>query len=484
MQAQAILAEIFNGIFIINLVLAGLLVFFERRNPNSTLSWLMVLLFIPVLGFVLYLFLGQNLRRRKLFILKGSEEDALLRTVYRQKSDLRDEDFNFNDPRTHDYTDLIRLNLISGYATFSQNNTVEVLSSGDEKFAGLTESISKAQTYIHLEYYIIRNDSLGQEIVQLLARKAREGVEVKVLYDGMGCLKLPKNFFAPLLEAGGKTAVFFPPFIPAVNVRVNYRNHRKICIVDGQEAFVGGYNIGNEYRGLSPKFGHWQDLHLKLRGSAVDSLEFRFHLDWRFAAKEDLPLSDLYFPNKNPQGETALQIVTSGPDSQWHTIRNAYLKMVNTARDHIYLETPYFVPDESLLTALKIAGLSGVDVRLIIPSKPDHPFVYWASLSYIGELLETGVRCYTYTKGFMHSKMITADGFMSTVGSANLDIRSFQINFEVNAFVYSETIARRLEEIFLQDMQDSTEITMESYRRRSLGVKTKEAVSRLLSPLL
>ncbi|MDS1030506.1 cardiolipin synthase [Bacillota bacterium LX-D] len=479
------LTAILNELFIINIFLAILLVFFERRNPRNTLTWLMVLLFIPIAGFILYLFLGQDLRKRKLFNLKSEDEAKIIRDNYRQQALLETDSCQFNDPRCHQYTDMIRLHLLSSSSIFTQDNYVEIYNEGHAKFAALLESLNNAKNFILMEYYIIRNDSLGKKVVQILTAKAKEGVEVRLLYDGMGCIRLPQKFFQPLLEAGGQTAVFFPPFIPYINFRLNYRNHRKICVIDGEEAFLGGFNIGNEYLGLSKKFGFWRDLHLKIKGSAVNSLTLRFLLDWRFASKEDVSFEKFFAPKKScPQGGKAIQIVSSGPDSKWRSIKTGYLKIIASARKHIYIETPYFIPDESIFNALVIASLSGVDVRIIIPNKPDHLFVYWASLSYCGELLEAGIRFFTYKKGFIHSKMITADGFVSSVGTANLDIRSFKINFEVNSFLYSSEIAQQLEEIFMQDMLDSTEITLERYRKRSMLVKTKESVSRLLSPLL
>jgi len=476
--------EIITLVFFLNLTLAVVLLLFERHNPVVTLVWLMVIFFIPVLGFVLYLFLGQDLRKRKLFTLKGKEEDRLIRTTGYQQAMLLGNQFKFKDPHVQKYTDMVHLNLLSSDAAFSQDNHVEIFATGDEKFRALFASLSSAQRFIHLEYYIIRNDELGQNLVELLTKKAKEGVEVKVLFDGMGCLHLPKKFFHPLLQAGGKTAVFYPPFIPYINLRVNYRNHRKICVIDGKTAYIGGLNIGTEYLGRSPKFGYWRDIHLKIAGSSVNDLEFRFMLDWRFASQDEIPLEKTYFPKHSTKGDIGIQIVSGGPDSKWHSIRNGYLKIINSARHHIYIETPYFIPDDEILSGLKIAALSGVDVRLIIPLKEDHPFVHWASLSYIGELLEAGVRAYTYHRGFIHSKMITADSFLSSVGTANLDIRSLYTNFEVNAFIYNSNKAKELDELFLKDLEDSTEITPEAYNSRPILVKTKEAVCRLLSPLL
>ncbi|MGI6686538.1 MAG: cardiolipin synthase [Bacillota bacterium] len=470
-------------LIITNLILAIVMALFERRNPVTTMVWLMVIFFFPIIGFILYLFLGQDLRKRKLFILKSQEEDKLIRTIRYQKTLLYGNQYKFKDPRVQEYTDMITLNLASSASPLSEDNTVKIYTTGEEKFADLKASIRNARKFIHMEYYIIRNDALGREIVELLAEKAREGVEVKFLYDGMGGIRLPKNFFDPLIQAGGKVAVFYPPFIPKFNLRVNYRNHRKICVFDGVTGYVGGFNIGIEYLGKSKRFNYWRDIHIKIEGSAVNELAFRFLLDWRFASEED-NLGDIYFPQHEAKGSTAIQIVSSGPDSKWLSIRDAYLKIINSARNHVYIETPYFVPDDEILSALKMATLSGVDVRVILPEKPDHPFVHWAAMSYIGELLEAGVRFFAYHKGFIHSKMFTSDGFVSSIGTANLDIRSFRVNFEVNAFIYNAATAEKLDEIFIKDMYDSTEITLEKYNQRSLGAKTKDAICRLLSPLL
>lgn len=478
------LTLLFTLMMITNLILAFVMVLFERRNPMATLVWLMAILFFPIIGFILYLFLGQDLRKRKIFTLKGKEEDKVARTTSYQKTLLTGNQYKFKDPRIRQYTDMISLHLSSSDALLSEDNNVKIYAEGKDKFDELFASIKNAKKFIHMEYYIIRNDSLGQETIELLAQKAREGVEVRFLYDGMGGIRLPKHFFDPLIKAGGKIAIFYPPFIPYINLRVNYRNHRKICVFDGLTGYVGGFNIGNEYLGLSKRFGFWRDMHLKIEGSAVNELEFRFLLDWRFAAKEEIPFDAIYFPQHETTGSTAIQIVSSGPDSKWESIRNGYQKIINSARDHIFIETPYFVPDGEILNALKISALSGVDIRVIVPEKPDHPFVHWAAMSYIGELLEAGVRFFAYHKGFVHSKMFTSDGFISSVGTANLDIRSFRVNFEVNAFIYSSSIAEELDQFFIKDMYDSTEITLEKFNQRPLSAKTKDAFCRLLSPLL
>jgi cardiolipin synthase len=475
---------IVDNILLINILLAILLVFFERRNPTITWLWLMILFFLPGIGFLIYLFLGQDLRKKKMFKIKEEEDAYFKDIVATQEKFIEKNEFNYNEPKVVEYEDIIQFHLMSNESIYTQDNDVELFFSGLDKFNSLLKSIEDAKEYIHMEYYIIRSDTISTRIVEALTRKAKEGVEVKLIYDGMGGRTLPRGFFKELIRAGGEVACFLPPFSPYLSIRINYRNHRKICVVDGKEGYVGGFNIGDEYLGYSKKFGYWRDTHAKIRGTAVKGLQWRFLLDWRFVSGSEIEISEKYFPKISTQGETGIQIVSSGPDSKWTSIKDGYLKMIINARSKVYIQTPYFIPDDSILEALKIAGLSGVDVRVIIPSKPDHPFVYWASLSYIGELLQAGVKFYTYQEGFMHSKVIVMDDVVSSVGTANLDIRSFKLNFEVNAFIYDENINKEITEKIHEDFKKCKEITIEEYEKRSIVVKFKESVSRLLSPIL
>jgi len=472
-------------IFIINIIFAVIVLFFERHNPAVTLTWLFVLFFMPVIGFVLYIFFGQDLRKRRLFIIKREEEKGFNPVVEYQKQWLNDGVSFFKNRRVYQYLDMINLLLNSDQALLTQDNKVKVYNDGNHLFQHLLTSLDNAEKYIHIQSYIIKGDQLGREFLHKLVKKAESGIEVKVLYDGMGCRALPPNFFKPLLQAGGQVAKFFPPFLPYINLRINYRNHRKIWLIDGKEGFVGGFNIGDEYRGKSKKFGYWRDMHILIQGSAIDGLEERFLLDWRYAAQDESVFDDRYFPEREEQGNTAIQIVSSGPDLDWTSVKNGYLKLINKAQRNIYIQTPYFVPDDSILEALKIAALSGIDVKVMVPRKKDHIFVHWASMSYIGELLEAGARCYFYKPdGFLHSKVITTDGMASTVGTANLDIRSFKLNFEVNAFIYDEIISEDLETKFMRDILDCEEIMLDEYENRATLVRIKEGISRLISPLL
>jgi len=483
MSFTRILGDITIILLIANIILAFALVFMERRNPAVTWAWLLVLVFIPVVGLILYLFLGQDLRKKKVFSIKEAEDD-IKRAAHQQKYGPRNPNTDLIFSVAEHYRDIVQLHLNNAQAVFTQNNKVRLLNNGTEKYPALIQSIKEAKDHIHMEYYIIRNDEIGKTVRDLLAAKAREGTKVRLLYDGMGCILLPKSYFTPIIEAGGEVAAFYPPFIPYINIRVNYRNHRKITVIDGKKAFIGGLNLGDEYLGKSPKYGFWRDLHFLIEGDAVDQLQLRFLMDWQYASNLKVPSSSRYFPPKPSIGSQGMQIVASGPDSGWAAIRQGYFSMISKAQKRVYIQTPYFVPDDSLAEALKVSALRGIDVRIMIPCKPDHPFVYWASLSYIGELLEAGAKAYRYMNGFLHSKLLVVDGEIGSAGTANLDIRSFKVNFEINAFFYDKDTVSLLEKTFLQDLEKCEEITPASYASRSAWIKTKESISRLLSPLL
>ncbi len=367
----------------------------------------------------------------------------------------------------------------------TDDNAVRIFTDGNDKFDALIEDIRSAQHYIFLQYYIIKNDVLFGRIRDVLAEKAQQGVEVRILYDAMGCRSATKKFWRDLEKQGMRIAVFFPALFGRLHLRVNYRNHRKIAIIDGRVGYVGGFNVGKEYIGLDPKFGHWRDTHLRIEGSAVVSLLVRYIQDWDYAAKENLFTNPQYivYPEQKC-GDTKMQIISSGPDSSMQGIRDNYLRLIHKAKKAIYIQTPYFIPDESIQAALLIAACSGVEVHVMIPCKPDHPFVYWATMSHIGELVMAGAKCYTYNNGFLHAKGMSIDGEACCYGTANMDIRSFSLNFEVNAMIFDEKVAQQMERIFWEDLKLCTQITKDMYKGRSLWVRFKEQVCRLLSPVL
>ena len=475
-------------VLVVNVILSGLVVFFERRNPASTWAWLLVLLFIPILGFIVYMIFGRNSKREKMFREKEKYDQEvyykyLFHDVHSAEKVKLQKEFIENKGKLVDaeyVTDLAHLHLNSGnWMTF--NNQVEYFNNGKDKFESLVQDIRNAKKFIHLEYYIWRGDRLGTRLVEELTKKAAEGVEVRILYDGIGNARLPKYFFDKFHDAGGYTAAFLPRFV----VRLNYRNHRKLAIIDGEIGYIGGFNVGDEYLGIVKRYGPWRDTHLRFQGDAIDQMQMRFIKDWNFTAKNGIiQLSEKYFPKRPQFDGIRTQIVSSGPDTKWKNVRNGYFKMINEAESHVYLTTPYFVPDDGIFEALRVAALSGLDVRIIIPGNPDHFFVYWASMSYLGELLEAGVKVYQYEKGFIHAKVLTIDGTVASVGSANMDIRSFDLNFEVNAFMYDEVITKVLEEDFMNDLRCCVEITKEWYHRRRWWFKVHEAIARLISPML
>lgn len=468
----------------INILLAISVIFLERRNVGATWAWLMVFLFLPVVGFVLYLVFGQNLSRFKVYKVRRESKERIDRMTRRQREEFAGGRLAYNDPTAAQFEDLIYMNLSSAMALFSQDNSIELFTDGPSKFEALLRDVEEAKEHIHLAYYIVNNDGIGRRLLESLARKAQQGVEVRFLYDPIGSYRLPSGFFAPLIKAGGKAAAFFPSKIPYLNFRVNYRNHRKLAIVDGRIGYIGGFNVGDEYMGLDKRFGHWRDTHLRVKGTAVRQMQARFLLDWSLAAKQELDENRKYFPSPQEQGKVGMQIIASGPDQALEHIRNAYIRMIHHAKESVWIQTPYFIPDESLLNALQTAALSGVDVRIIIPAIPDHQMVYWATHSYLGDLLPLGVKCYLYENGFLHAKSMVVDGQVATVGTANFDIRSFKLNFEVNAIVYDQSVASRMQHIFLEDMSHSREWTHEDYLKRPLGHKFRESVTRLLSPIL
>ena len=417
-----------SGIIILNIIFIILLIFFERKDPTATWAWLLILTLIPVLGFILYLFFGLTPKKRKIYQRKQQADESSNNKAKYFKRSLADEKADFD----HLEQSIMRLGFENELPAEIGYNNVKIYSSGREKFEDFFKDLKAAKKFIHVNYYIINDDQLGNKFMRILTKKAAEGVEVRLLYDKMGCRKLSRYAIFSLEDAGAEVV----PFAPFV-LDINYRNHRKNVIIDGQLGYLGGINIGDEYLGKSKRFGRWRDTHLKIVGESVDSLQYRFLLDWNFASDNNLLAEEKYFPEKKEKGNSALQVVSSGPDSREEEIKSMFLKMIYEAEETIYIQTPYFIPDQSVLEALKLASRSGVDVKIMIPDRGDHPFVYAANNSFIGQLLASGARCYRYTKGFLHSKTLCIDSRVLSIGTTNLDVRSFKLNFEINAFIYS-----------------------------------------------
>lgn len=472
-------------VMVSNLLFAAVIIFKERKTAGATWAWLLVLFFMPVVGFILYLVLGRSLRRDGFFHWEDLDKVGIGETYNNQLAQIESEQFPYRNEAERKHRDLIYMLMKNNYAVLTENNALQIITDGRDKFNQLFMDISRAKSYVHVQYYIIQNDTLGNQFIDLLTKKAKEGVTVRVLYDDLGSRRLTRSFFKKFREAGGQAEAFFPSKLRFINLRMNYRNHRKFVIIDGEIGYIGGFNVGDEYVGRHKKFGYWRDTHLRIEGPAVYLMQTRFILDWNQASQvHKIAYDPDLFPAMQPKGEIGIQIATSGPVSKYEHIKLGFLKMIASAQKSIYIQTPYFIPDASLLDALRIALLSGVEVNIMIPDKSDHPFVRWASLSHIGELLESGANVYMYRKGFIHAKSIVIDEEIASVGTANMDVRSFKLNFEANAFLYDEQVAKQLNDTFREDIKVSTLLTYEMYLNRPIRVRVKESISRLLSPIL
>lgn len=471
-------------IIILDIITALELIFKYRRSIQSTISWVLLLVLFPIGGFVLYNLFGRGLKKSRKFKLKKEEDIAFRDNFLKNEFDLYSYQQDTVDILKK-HSDMIRMFCNTDNVAFTDGNKVDIYTESNEFFSALLESIENAKYSINIQFYIFKSDSIGTQIINLLEKKQKEGVRVKILYDAIGSRTLKYKVFNKLVALGGQVEAFLPHKLKKLRFNINYRNHRKLVIIDDSIGFIGGFNIGDEYLGRCAKFGLWRDTHLKIEGPATTYMNLRFMMDWRFASNEDIDLTSyLYKPTKKV-GSVSVQIVSSGPDTDLEEIKYGYIKMIQSAKKYIYIQSPYFILDETLLNTLKLAIFQGIDVRIMLPSKPDHPFVYWASWSYAGELLNLGAKVYLYSeKAFLHAKTVVIDDEVCSIGTANMDIRSFSLNFEVNAFVYSQELSKLQRELFESDILNSVELTKEVYKSRNLTIRFKESISRLLSPIL
>ena len=465
---ELLLDNIVPIIYALDLVLLLSMLFLERSDPTKTLLWAVVLIILPVVGFVLYLFFGQTFYSRRAFRSSARGEDSA-RYIGGGRSDVPEEDAGMAEAM-----------LRAGAGQVTSDNSVRLFTDGNDKFVSLEEDIIDARKFVHLEYYIIRRDELGDRIVSLLAQKAAEGVEVRLLVDALG-FNTGLSARRRLRNAGGKVAVFHSTATCLLSPRKNNRNHRKIAVIDGRVSYIGGFNIGDEYLGKG-KFGGWRDSAVRIEGSATNALSHRFNLDWRYACREDLTDNHNYYSPGSDEAGTPVQAVMGGPDvGRDNPIAFQYLMMVENAERTLFIHTPYLDPNQACLMALRSAAMRGVDVRIIIPDVGDHPFVYWSNRKYAYEAMRSGVRVYEYHGGFVHSKTIVADGRVCSVGSANFDDRSMSLNFEGNALIFSCELGREMDSAFMADLEMCTEYTVGMYESRNVLQKISTAVSWMLS---
>ena len=470
---------IFIVLYVAVIVGIMLTVLMDNRQPAKTIAWVLVLLFVPVVGIVLYIFFGQNTRKMKL--ISGRSLDQLSKRSMLEFVEQR----NLRMPEY--FSSLVRLFTNQSLSLPFKDNAVEFYTDGYQFFPALLQAIKGATNHIHLDTYIFADDPLGRLLSDALIAKAREGVEVRLIYDDVGCWRVPERFFDRMRQAGVKVRSFMPVRFPAFTSKVNYRNHRKVCVIDGMQGFIGGMNIALRYvKGLHGGTLPWRDTHMRLRGSVVYALQRAFLVDWYFVDRT-LINDHRYYPPMpwHISNDSLAQVVTSSPIAQWPDIMQGYVRILLEAKRYVYMETPYFLPTEPVLFAMRTAALAGVDVRLLIPRRSDAWLIQLASMSYVTETLEAGVKVRLYEKGFNHSKLLVADDQISTCGSTNIDFRSFENNFEANVFFYDRQTALRIKDIYMRDedcsinFSEARELHHRPYMHRFV-----ESLLRLLSPLL
>lgn len=452
-------------------------VLMDNKQPEKTMAWILVLCFMPIVGIIFYLFFGQNTRKEK--VISERSMDLLMKRSMLEFA----EQENLHIPRRN--RPLMKLFTNQNWALPFKDNEVSIFTDGYEFVSTLLYNIGQAQDHIHLDTYIIEDDPLGNLVADALIDKARQGVEVRLLYDDVGCWRVKDRFFNRMRAAGIQVYAFMPVRFPAFTGKVNYRNHRKLCVIDGKVGFIGGMNIALRYvKGTARQT--WRDTHLRIRGGAVYAIQRAFLVDWYFVSRT-LVTDRRYYPpvDKTINNNCLTQIVTSSPVSPWPDIMQGYVRVLLQAHRYVYMESPYFLPTEPVLFAMRTAALAGVDVRLIVPRHGDAKLVEWASRSYLMEVIEAGVKVYLYEPGFNHSKILVSDDNLSSCGSTNIDFRSFENNFEANAFFFNEGMALRLKKVFLTDQAQSTLVDDVSYFiKRPFLQRLLESLVRLLSPLL
>lgn len=489
------LLDFWNGIVVKNLVLILLVVYLltilstavmvihEKRDPAKTSIWVLILILMPIIGLIFYMFFGQSHRKEKIFSRKGLRDHKQIEQISKnQLKDIRAEKY-VDIPCIEENIQIITLLLNNSKALLTLYNSVDILQTGPKTFKSIIEAIDGAKSSIHLEFYIIESDGIGNLIQKKLIAKARSGVEVRLIFDDVGSWHLPKRYINELKDAGAEVYPFMKVKFPLLTSKANYRNHRKIIVIDGEIAFMGGMNIADRYLKGNSTLGTWFDTVLRIEGEAVRTLQVIFLTDWFFVSNIIISDRDKYFPEYTPVSKHALQVTASGPDSDWASIMQAFFAGITRAQKHIYIATPYFIPNESILTALKTVSLSGVDVRIMLPGKSDSTVVYWSSMSYVSELLVAGIKVYLFQGGFNHSKILMIDSSFATVGSANMDIRSFEDNFELLTMIYDEELTQQLEAQYLKDLRRCKMLNLKQWNNRLVKQTFKESVARMFSPL-
>lgn len=475
--------------YLVVLILVCLRVIYETRSTTKALAYLLLVIFIPVIGILFYLTFGTNYRKRKIYSKKLIADESQARKLREDILQYSKQTFDLGGDALQSSKELAYMLVKDSGSALTANNNVKLLINGENKFPEVLKALQAARDHIHMEYYIYEDDEIGRTIETLLVQKAQEGITVRFIYDDFGSRAIRRRLIPRLKNGGVKAFPFYKVIFVATANRINYRNHRKIIVIDGKVGFVGGINVSDRYinNDQEGKKLFWRDTHIRIEGPGVLYLQHLFLNDWNFCAKDNLQPNDQYFPKPSSLpviGNKIVQIAASGPDSDTPTILFSLLQTINLATKEILITTPYFIPGESILDALIVASMSGVSVKLLVPGRSDSVIVNAAARSYYGELLTAGVEIYLYKKGFVHAKTVVADRKMAIVGTANMDYRSFDLNFEVNAIVYDVELGIELSNVFYEDLKDSEQIDAEKWKSRAWNKQLLERTARLVSPLL
>lgn len=462
-------------------IFAVIKILLENKNPLKTHSYILLLILVPILGLAIYILFGQDYRRHKFFSRKKAMDSSMVDSIVNNQLNLAYQHELIGSTLVMEKANIIKLLLRNNNAFLTKNNEVKMLINGEKKFASLLTDLGNAKDHIHLEYYIFEEDEIGCLIIDQLIEKAQKGVNVRFVYDDVGS-NLSYSLRKKLKTAGVEVKPIMPVYFPKFS-KANYRDHRKIVVIDGTIGYVGGINVADRYINKLGR-NYWRDTHLRIEGNAVHSLQIAFILNWYYAAKEKLGFSKQLFPTITTGGNQCVQIAGSGPDTDWASIMQAFFVAINSATKRVWITSPYFIPNEPVLTSIKTAALSGVDVQIIFPYKPDSYIVHAASMSYMKEVLEAGVKVHLYTKGFIHAKTLLVDKVFSSVGTANMDYRSFDQNYEINAMVYSENFANELASQFKEDVEQCIPLQLSRWEQRPIRKRLLQSIARLLAPLL
>jgi cardiolipin synthase len=474
LEISTLIGSIFVILYCITIIGLVSLVLLENRNPLKTIPWVIVLLFIPGVGLIFYYFFGREHRHLRIITRRVYKRFLKQTKIYEQPHNIKE--------IPPDYTSLAHLLNNSNYSAIFKGSEISVFTNGKEKINTLLEDIRNARNHIHIQYYIFNDDKTGHKIRQALIEKSLEGIKIRVIYDDVGSWSTKNRFFEQMRKTGIEVHPFLKVVFPILTSKVNYRNHRKIVVIDGKTAYMGGMNIADRYV-EGNKLGPWRDTHFRITGPGVHGLQAAFLLDW-YAVSNTLIKGPEYYSEAKTTSDMKMQIVMNGPTSQWRTLMQAFIHCISNAKKRIYIQTPYFLPTEALNQALQMAALGGIDVRLMIPKHSDTKSAQMASLSYIDQMLQSGVKVHLYANGFLHSKLLLIDDNLTCIGSSNFDFRSFEHNFEINAFIYQENFAAKMKETFMRDLHNCQDVLYPAWRKRPIAGRLIESFMRLFAPLL